>query len=132
MTDARVRKRDQGVLAVTGKIDEVLQAAVARADVPGVVALAAGDDGVIYEGAAGKRAVDAGDPITPDTMLRIASMTKMVTTTAACNCMSAAAWIWTPQSRPTARNSPACRCSRASTATLRCFARPAARPPSGS
>jgi methyl acetate hydrolase len=67
---------------VTGKIDEVLQAAVARADVPGVIALAAGDDGVIYEGAAGKRAVDAGDPITPDTMLRIASMTKMVTTTA--------------------------------------------------
>lgn len=68
---------------MTGKIDEVLRAAVARADVPGVVALAAGDDGVIYEGAAGRRAADAGDPITPDTMLRIASMTKMVTTTAA-------------------------------------------------
>jgi methyl acetate hydrolase len=83
VTDATPRLRDQGVVAVTGKIDEVLQAAVARADVPGVVALAAGDDGVIYEGAAGRRAADAGDPITPDTMLRIASMTKMVTTTAA-------------------------------------------------
>jgi methyl acetate hydrolase len=68
---------------VTGKMDEVLQAAVARADVPGVVALAAGHGGVIYEGAAGRRAADAEDPITPDTMLRIASMTKMVTTTAA-------------------------------------------------
>ncbi len=68
---------------MTRKIDEVLQAAVARADVPGVVALAAGDDGVLYEGAAGMRAADAGDPITADTMLRIASMTKMVTTTAA-------------------------------------------------
>lgn len=68
---------------MTEKIDEVLQAAVARGDVPGVVALAAGDDGVLYEGAAGRRAADAGDPITPDTMLRIASMTKMVTTTAA-------------------------------------------------
>ena len=68
---------------MAGKIDELLQAAVARADVPGVVALAAGDDGVIYEGAAGSRTVDAGDPITPDTMLRVASMTKMVTTTAA-------------------------------------------------
>ena len=68
---------------MTRKIDEVLQAAVARGDVPGVVALAAGDDGVLYEGAAGRRAADAGDPITPDTMLRIASMTKMVTTTAA-------------------------------------------------
>lgn len=68
---------------MTATIDEVLQAAVARGDVPGVVALAAGDDGVIYEGAAGVRDADAGDPITPDTMLRIASMTKMVTTTAA-------------------------------------------------
>ncbi len=68
---------------MTEKIDEVLQAAVARGDVPGVVALAAGDDGVLYEGAAGMRAADAGDPITADTMLRIASMTKMVTTTAA-------------------------------------------------
>jgi len=47
------------------------------------VALAADDHGVLYEGAAGRRAADAGDPITPDTMLRIASMTKMVTTTAA-------------------------------------------------
>jgi methyl acetate hydrolase len=68
---------------MTEKIDEMLQAAVARGDVPGVVALAAGDDGVLYEGAAGRRAADADDPITPDTMLRIASMTKMVTTTAA-------------------------------------------------
>ena len=68
---------------MTAKIDEVLQSAVARGDVPGVVALAARADGLFYEGAAGKRAADAGDPITPDTMLRIASMTKMVTTTAA-------------------------------------------------
>jgi methyl acetate hydrolase len=50
---------------MTEKIDEVLQAAVARGDVPGVVALAAGDDGVLYEGAAGRRAADAGDPIAP-------------------------------------------------------------------
>ena len=68
---------------MTGKVDEVLQSAVARGDVPGVVALAARADGVFYEGAAGKRAADAGDPITPDTMLRIASMTKMVTAAAA-------------------------------------------------
>jgi CubicO group peptidase (beta-lactamase class C family) len=67
----------------TTEIDKVLQDAVARGDVPGVVALAAGDEGVIYEGAAGVRAVGADDPITPDTMMRIASMTKMVTTTAA-------------------------------------------------
>jgi len=68
---------------MTEKINEVLQAAVAKGDVPGAVALAVGDDGVLYEGAAGRRAAGACDPITADTMLRIASMTKMVTTTAA-------------------------------------------------
>ena len=61
---------------MTEKIDEVLHAAVTRGDVPGVVALAAGDDGVLYEGAAGRR---AADPITADTMLRIASMTTTAT-----------------------------------------------------
>jgi CubicO group peptidase (beta-lactamase class C family) len=70
-------------VAKTGRIDEVLETAVGRGDVPGVVAMAADDADVIYEGAAGKRAAAANDPVTPDTMLRIASMTKMVTTTAA-------------------------------------------------
>lgn len=68
---------------MTARIDEVLRAAVAAGAVPGVVATAAGPDGVIYEGATGKRSAAADDPITPDTMMRIASMTKMVTTTAA-------------------------------------------------
>jgi methyl acetate hydrolase len=67
----------------TTRIDEVLRDAVQRGDVPGVVALAAGDQGVIYEGAAGVRAAGADDPITPDTMMRVASMTKMVVTVAA-------------------------------------------------
>src|SRR4051794_41548779 len=67
----------------TTTIDEVLNNAVERGDAPGVVAMAAGDDGPIYEGAAGVREAGADDPITPDTMMRIASMTKMVTTVAA-------------------------------------------------
>jgi len=70
------------VRTTTG-IDEVLQNAVARGDVPGVVAMAANEDGPIYEGAAGVREVGADDPISADTMLRIASMTKMVTTVSA-------------------------------------------------
>jgi methyl acetate hydrolase len=70
------------VRTTTG-IDEVLQNAVARGDVPGVVAMAATDEGPIYEGAAGVREVGADDPISADTMLRIASMTKMVTTVSA-------------------------------------------------
>jgi len=68
---------------MSAAIDQVLRAAVEAGDVPCVVAMAAGDDGLIYEGAAGPRAAGGDDPVTPDTMLRIASMTKMVATTAA-------------------------------------------------
>ena len=64
-------------------IDSVLQAAVDAGDVPCVVAMAAGASGPIYEGAAGPRVVGESDPVTPDTMFRIASMTKMVATVAA-------------------------------------------------
>jgi len=67
----------------TTRIDEVLQGAVQRGVVPGVVAMAATAERPIYEGAAGVRSADADDPITADTMMRIASMTKMVTTVAA-------------------------------------------------
>jgi methyl acetate hydrolase len=64
-------------------IDSVLQAAVDAGAVPNVVAMAADASGPIYEGAAGPRAVGANDPVTPDTLFRIASMTKIITTTAA-------------------------------------------------
>jgi methyl acetate hydrolase len=79
----RIGAMTEEIDAMTEKIDEVLLAAVDSGAVPGVVALAAGRDGVLYEGAAGLRSASASDPITPDTMVRIASMTKMVTTTAA-------------------------------------------------
>jgi methyl acetate hydrolase len=68
---------------VTEAIDAVLLAAIDNDAVPGVVAMAAGDDGPVYEGAAGVRSAGGCDPITPDTMMRIASMTKTVTTAAA-------------------------------------------------
>jgi methyl acetate hydrolase len=70
--------------AIAGtRIDHVLQDAVESGAVPNVVAMAANEDGPIYEGAAGPRAVGQPDPVTPDTLFRIASMTKMVATTAA-------------------------------------------------
>jgi methyl acetate hydrolase len=68
---------------MSGSIDRVLQGAVGRGDAPFAVAMAADQHGVIYEGAAGKRRVDVEDPATPDSVMRIASMTKMVTTVAA-------------------------------------------------
>jgi CubicO group peptidase (beta-lactamase class C family) len=65
------------------KIDAVLSGAVSAGDVPGVVALAADDKGVFYEGAFGKRNLVTGAAMTPDTMFWIASMTKAVTSVAA-------------------------------------------------
>ena len=53
------------MVTMTERIDEKLQAAVAAGAVPGVVGRAAGPDGVLYEGAAGKRSAAADDPITP-------------------------------------------------------------------
>jgi methyl acetate hydrolase len=58
-------------------IDQVLSSAVAAGAVPHVVAIAADRDGVIYQGAAGPRAVDSSDPADADTVFRIMSMTKM-------------------------------------------------------
>src|SRR5215510_16454272 len=65
------------------KVDAVLSGAVTAGDVPGVVAVAADDKGVIYEGAFGKRNLVTGAAMTPDTIFWIASMTKAVTSIAA-------------------------------------------------
>ena len=70
-------------MAVRRGVDEVLEGAVERGDVPLVVAMAADEDGVIYEGAFGERTPGSGGAVTPDTTFRIASMTKMVATVAA-------------------------------------------------
>jgi methyl acetate hydrolase len=64
-------------------IDKVLNKPIEAGLVPGVVAVAADDSGVIYEGAFGRRAVGSTEPMTLDSVFRIASMTKAVTGTAA-------------------------------------------------
>ena len=50
---------------------------------PGVVAMAATSERVIYKGAFGKRNLGTGEDMTPDTVFRIASMTKPITSVAA-------------------------------------------------
>src|SRR5262245_2730556 len=65
------------------KIDAVLRNAVDTREVAGVVAMAATDKGVLYQGAFGARALDAGPAMTPDSFFRIASMTKAITSVAA-------------------------------------------------
>ena len=64
-------------------IDRVLADAVARGDIPGVVAMASDRRGVVYEGAFGLADTSNGRPLTVDAMFRIASMTKPVTSVAA-------------------------------------------------
>jgi CubicO group peptidase (beta-lactamase class C family) len=64
-------------------IDGALSRAVEAREVPGVVALAATDNGVMYEGASGMRDLAKGPAMTLDTVFRIASMTKAVTSVAA-------------------------------------------------
>src|SRR5882672_7459758 len=65
------------------RIDGLLKQAVDAKEVPGVVAMAATDKGVLYEGAFGTRDLAQGPAMTLDTVFRIASMTKAVTCTAA-------------------------------------------------
>ena len=64
-------------------IDKVLNKPIEAGLIPGLVALAADDRGVFYQGAFGRRAVDKTEPMTLDSVFRIASMTKAVTGTAA-------------------------------------------------
>ena len=65
------------------KIDAMLQRAADAGDVPGVVAMATDRNGTIYEGAFGKRVLGQPAPMTADTVVWIASMTKAVTGTTA-------------------------------------------------
>jgi len=51
--------------------------------VPGVVAMAGTDKGLLYAGAFGTRVLDNGQAMTLDTVFRIASMTKAITSVAA-------------------------------------------------
>ncbi|WP_203935248.1 serine hydrolase domain-containing protein [Virgisporangium ochraceum] len=68
---------------MTARIDAVLRSAVDSGAMPNVVGVAADRTGVLYEGAAGPRAVGGSEPIDAESIFRIASMTKMVCTVAA-------------------------------------------------
>jgi methyl acetate hydrolase len=72
-----------GATGLRASIDAVLQKAVDAREIAGVVAMAATDQGIFYEGTFGTRNLAAGPMMTPDTVFRIASMTKAVTSVAA-------------------------------------------------
>jgi CubicO group peptidase (beta-lactamase class C family) len=65
------------------QVDAVLGTAVSAGDVPGVVAMAATEGGVVYEGVFGSRRIREGPAMTRDTIFRVASMVKLITSVAA-------------------------------------------------
>src|SRR5881398_2626317 len=64
-------------------IDKLFTQATESKPMPGMVAVAATDKGTVYEGAFGKREIGKDAPMTLDTVVWIASMTKAITATAA-------------------------------------------------
>lgn len=64
-------------------IDIALAAAVSNGQIAGLVAAAADQHGTIYESAFGHRDLSSSQPMTTDSVFRIASMTKAITGTAA-------------------------------------------------
>jgi CubicO group peptidase (beta-lactamase class C family) len=65
------------------QIDQVLRQKSDAKDIPGVVAMAASSNEVIYQGAFGKRDLSRDDAMTADSVFWIASMTKAITAAAA-------------------------------------------------
>ena len=70
-------------MATLTTLDTILSDAVRSKKMPGIVAAAATGAGVLYEGAFGVRQFGAEAPMTRDTVVWIASMTKAITATAA-------------------------------------------------
>jgi CubicO group peptidase (beta-lactamase class C family) len=68
-------------------LDVELQRAVERKDAAGVVVMAANRKGIVYQGAFGVADIDQASPLKIDSMFRIASMTKAITSTAAMQLM---------------------------------------------
>jgi CubicO group peptidase (beta-lactamase class C family) len=74
--------RPQGTDASTRQIEQVLRKAVEEQHLPGVVAMVAQGDAVVFQQAFGKQSATKGLPMATDSIFRIASMTKAVTSVA--------------------------------------------------
>jgi methyl acetate hydrolase len=79
---ARVPATAPAAAASTSSVDAALSQTVTRGDVPGVVAMAVTRSGVVYQGAFGVADAAARRPLAIDSIFRIASMTKAVTSVA--------------------------------------------------
>src|SRR6201999_4134541 len=68
-----------GPMQNRSQIDDVLRQATDASEIPGVVAMAATPDEVIYQGTSGQRDLSKDDAMTADSVFWIASMTKAIT-----------------------------------------------------
>jgi methyl acetate hydrolase len=82
-TNARAQTPTNPKPGTVSQIDSTLRAATSAGEVPGVVVLAATDNGMLYEGIFGKRRIGDGPAMTRDTVFRVASMVKVITSVAA-------------------------------------------------
>jgi len=67
---------------VSQSIDDVLNSSIGPRKLPGIVAMAADSKGITYQGAVGEREAAQHLPMAVDSIFRIASMTKTVTSVA--------------------------------------------------
>ena len=63
------------------RLDTQLARAVVNGDMPNAVCAIGSREGTLYEGAFGARTLGGSTPMTPDTVVWLASMTKAITTT---------------------------------------------------
>jgi methyl acetate hydrolase len=64
-------------------MDELLQQASGSGAVPGIAAIVTTPDGPTYEGYAGRLSIEGDEPVTAETVFRLASMTKALASVAA-------------------------------------------------
>src|SRR5271169_4539763 len=73
-----LRQTEEQGMTEFSQVDEVLGSAIHHGDVPGVVAMAAARNEVVYQAAFGRRALADEAAMSTDTVFWIASMTKAI------------------------------------------------------
>ena len=80
---ARGEEIKQSISPSLTELDTALRDATRARQVPGIVAMAATDSGIIYEGVFGSRHLGEAPAMSRDTVFRVASMVKLITSVAA-------------------------------------------------
>ena len=88
------------VEAVLPEIDDIVAADMALTDVPGVAVAVVHDDEVVFAKGYGLREVGKPDPITPETVFQLASLSKPVSATAVARLVAEGVIAWDDPVQP--------------------------------